>query len=205
LAATVSQKLRDESFKPANKLQILIYPHIQSLDYRLPSMMQNANGPLLTRQLMAIFTSLYLFGSADKVELILNNDHVASKVKKMGLPFIDVSKLPQKYLAGYVKPSVDSGNETVWNELRDRLLSPYFSPLMASRLDNLPPAYVLSCEHDPLRDEDFLYVLRLQESGVKVTHRHSDIGIHGVFMMAKYLQEADEMVLDLSKFIVDNL
>jgi acetyl esterase/lipase len=86
------------------------------------------------------------------------------------LPHIDVSKLPKKYLVGYEKPSVDTGNETIWNEMKDKLLNPYFSPIVAKSLENLPPAYVFTAEHDPLRDEGILYARRLEESGVKVTH-----------------------------------
>jgi acetyl esterase/lipase len=205
LAAAVSLKLRDEAFKPANKLQVLIYPHLQSLNFQLPSMMQNANGPLLTRKRMTFYCSFYLDGNNSRAGLMLNNDHVSPKIKKMGLPFIDVSKLPSKYLIGYVKPSVDTGDENVWNDLRDRLLNPYFSPLVAGRLDNLPPAYVFSAEYDPLRDEDILYVRRLRDAGVKVQHHHSDIAFHGILALPVPLPETEAMLGDMTKFVAENL
>ncbi|MGO4741901.1 alpha/beta hydrolase [Serratia quinivorans] len=45
---------------------------------------------------------------------------------------------------------------------------PYAEPLHAPRLQQLPPATILSCEYDPLRDEADHYALRLREAGVEV-------------------------------------
>ena len=46
---------------------------------------------------------------------------------------------------------------------------PYASPLQSSRLKNLPPALILSCEDDPLRDEGEQYGSKLIACGVKTT------------------------------------
>jgi acetyl esterase/lipase len=46
---------------------------------------------------------------------------------------------------------------------------PYASPLQSSRLKNLPPALILSCAGDPLRDEAEQYGARLAGSGVNTT------------------------------------
>ena len=42
------------------------------------------------------------------------------------------------------------------------------SPLLAETLKGLPPAYVATCGHDPLRDEGIAYANRLRRDGVAV-------------------------------------
>jgi len=205
LAAAVALKLRDDEFQPVVKMQVLINPTLQGLDFMLPSMMQNENAPLLPRMGMPFVVCLYLEGVIDKMEALLNNDHVSPAVKKMKVPYIDMTHLPSKYLVGYEKPSVETGNETMWNELRDKLLNPYFSPLVAERLDGLPVTYIFTSEYDPLRDEGILYAHRLRYSGVQVQHVNMDIGIHGMFLLFHVCPEADEMFQEMNKFIADNL
>lgn len=45
-------------------------------------------------------------------------------------------------------------------------VSPYAAPSRAEDLSNLPPAYITSCEFDPLRDEGLAYGQRLVQAGV---------------------------------------
>jgi len=186
-------------------MQILICSILQGLDFRLPSMMQDENAPMLPRRGMPHVVNLYLRGNTDRLEAFMNNDHVSPAVKKMKVPYVDVTKLPSKYLVGYEKPSVDTGNETMWNELKDKLLSPYFSPLVAGRLDGLPLTYLFTAERDVLRDEGFLYAHRLRSSGVTVEHAHMDNGIHGVLFFFNISPEADREFRKLTKFIANNL
>lgn len=60
---------------------------------------------------------------------------------------------------------------------------PLASVLRAPSLERLPPAVVMTCEFDPLRDEGNAYAKRLAESGTPVLHRQLPGLIHGFLRM----------------------
>lgn len=69
---------------------------------------------------------------------------------------------------------------------------PYCSPIRAESLAGLPPAFVLTAEYDPLRDEGERYGERLREAGVPTTV-HRALGMfHGFFNMDAVLEGASE-------------
>ena len=73
---------------------------------------------------------------------------------------------------------------------------PDASPLRAADLAGLPPAYVITAEHDPLRDEGFAYAERLRAARVPVEHRHFGSQIHGFFTFVNLLEDADRAVTE---------
>ncbi len=55
----------------------------------------------------------------------------------------------------------------------------YAAPSRASDLSGLPPAYIMTCEQDPLRDEAIIYAMRLMETGVPVELHNYPGTVHG--------------------------
>lgn len=64
------------------------------------------------------------------------------------------------------------------------------SPLRAKSLKGVAPAYVITADLDPLRDEALAFVARLRTEGVLVAHRHHDGQVHAFFSMFDQLTQA---------------
>jgi acetyl esterase len=70
------------------------------------------------------------------------------------------------------------------------------SPLLATDLGDLPPAFVLTAGYDPLSDEGDAYAERLAAAGVPVTHRRFPGQVHGFAMNGKIIRAADKALDD---------
>lgn len=75
--------------------------------------------------------------------------------------------------------------------------NPYASPLRAD-VTGLPPALMITAEHDPLRDEGDAYAHRLEAAGVPVRLRCLEGLVHGFFRMGDALEEAQEALDDIA-------
>ena len=78
----------------------------------------------------------------------------------------------------YLRSEVDGAN-------------PYAAPLRAPDLSGLPPATVVTCGFDPLRDEGVAYANRLAEAGVEVRHDHHPDQPHGFLSTSESVSAAD--------------
>jgi acetyl esterase len=68
------------------------------------------------------------------------------------------------------------------------------SPLRAPSLENVAPAFVLTCGHDPLCEEGRLYAARLEREGVAVASLHLSDQTHGILNMAKLIGAAPGVI-----------
>ncbi|UPV75585.1 alpha/beta hydrolase [Halorussus limi] len=84
----------------------------------------------------------------------------------------------------YLRSEVDGAN-------------PYAAPLRAPDLSGLPPATVVTCGFDPLRDEGVAYAERLAEAGVEVRHDHHPDQPHGFLSTSESVSAADEALDDI--------
>ena len=73
---------------------------------------------------------------------------------------------------------------------------PYAAPLRAKDLSGLPPAFVLTAEYDPLRDEGEAFAARLQQAGVPTRLQRYAGAIHGFFAMGLLSEVARTAIAD---------
>ena len=139
LAAVAAMLARDEGTPPI-VFQLLVYPAIEH-EFNRPSMVENAEGYMLTTETMRWFYGHYL------------ND-----------------------------PS--EGDD------------PRVSPIRAESLADLPPAFVITAEFDPLRDQGVAYAEALASAGVSVTSTTYDGVFHGFFSMQAMIDQAKVAVGD---------
>jgi len=74
--------------------------------------------------------------------------------------------------------------------------NPIACPALASKLANLPPAFVLTAEVDPLRDEGEAYAEALRRAGVTVKLKRYNGVCHGFFSMASMIDKGRQAVAD---------
>jgi len=73
----------------------------------------------------------------------------------------------------------------------DDWTTPYASPLHAADLSGLPPAWILTCGADPLRDDGTAYARRLREAGVTVVEERLAGHVHPSFAFTRIATAAD--------------
>ena len=95
-------------------------------------------------------------------------------------PGVPLTSATMKWFIDYYA----KGHETDWRA----------SPIRAASVAGTAPAMVLTCTHDPLRDEGIDYAKRLEREGVRVVHLHYSDQIHGFIGMGRLIRAADQAI-----------
>ncbi|XP_006034098.1 arylacetamide deacetylase [Alligator sinensis] len=184
LAAAVAQELLDDpEVKIKLKTQALLYPALQTLDLNLPSYQDNEDKPILPKSLMVRFWSEYFTNDTSLNEAMASNRHVPEESSHL-FAFVNWSNwLPEKFKKDHTYKGPIYGSSK-FEEKYPGFLDPRAAPLLADnvKLHGLPLTYVLTCQHDVLRDDGIMYVSRLREAGIQVTHDHIEDAFHGALM-----------------------
>jgi acetyl esterase len=75
---------------------------------------------------------------------------------------------------------------------RSDIADPEISPLLAHNFSGLAPAFVVTADIDPLRDDGSDYVARLTEAGVAAEHRNEPQLVHGYLRARNMSRRAAE-------------
>ncbi|KAL0978487.1 hypothetical protein UPYG_G00171110 [Umbra pygmaea] len=186
LAAALCQRLAKRKnghlFSPC--AQVLIYPALQMADFNLPSYQQNHAVPILFRGRAAFYFLQYLNGDTSVCQDVLEGNHIPAEMRLAFKRWLSVDQLPPECKLRPYSQRVYSASDysgEVYHLIKDGL-DPEVSPLLADdavvRLT--PPAFILTCEYDVLRDDGFLYRKRLLDLGVEVSWHHVSDGFHGL-------------------------
>ena len=190
------------------RLVVLIYPELQFFDFQLPWFVQPS---LQIFHLASLQDVLQYYFNKSFAHSVHHNQHVSLQKNKELRPFVPWSFIPARYRHILSEPRTDqAGGDPPLIEISDELLHRDASPLLVDdgHLSKLPSTYILTVEHDSLRDEAFIYAGRLKAAGVSVVHEHFDRAIHAsmAFLYGPLsLDIAHEIVHRVVKYLKDNL
>ncbi|KAJ1374610.1 hypothetical protein KIN20_037326 [Parelaphostrongylus tenuis] len=207
LVAAITQRRRDIGRKPDILGQVLIYPllqlaDLQSLSYRYFHTYLHGTS-LVDPESVAYYYMFYAGINMDRyghlVKYVLANGHVAQHLRDKVEKILDYDSF--SYL-NYRNETLIERKERIHSVEAQQLLAPFltnpsFSPLMQEDLSNLPPAFVMTCEYDVLRDEGIMYANRLKAAGVKTEARNYVNGFHAMLNFHNEIEEASDSLNDI--------
>jgi acetyl esterase len=127
----------------------------------------------------------------------------------LAFPALDSSLSTKSYEENAEDPFLSKA-EMIWyweryaTSAEDRL-NPYASPAQAEDLRGLAPAYVMTAEFDPLRDEGRAYAAKLRHFDVPVTLAHYEGMVHDFVVLGRAVDAAREAIRSAGRAIAHRL
>ena len=197
------------------RMQILINPALQMLNFATPSYQEFGNNTLIpgiTSADKEIMNWIRYGGlSPELLPQLIDNTHISLHHYNFFSNYVDSEKRIPPYLNVTNKRTIHNSvhNESVTSRLDDLMMDPRFCPMFASDVRHIAQTYVITSQYDVLRDEGIMYAHRLKESGVKVNLAHYWHGFHGFFLFAGggwiSMDESRMAMDDLVKYLHTNI
>ena len=134
-----------------------------------------------------------------------NNPGVKIVAQVLIYPWVDgkiASNSIEQYKEGYLltKQAMLWFQKTYTPKEEDKL-NPEVSPIYHTDFSGLPPAFVLTAEYDPLKDEGKAYADKLTEAGNVVLYKDYKELVHGFFNLPKLSEESIQAYYDIQAFL----
>jgi len=202
LALSLSILLRDGGSNPQFAFSGLLSPHIQGIDFRLPSYKDMLAFEYdFSHRNTVVHTLAKHFDSRKYYDAILNNSHISQNTYEEYQEHVN-----RQYLWEYgINADLDIffSEKPVCEKLEMDLLDPYNMPLMADSFLDLPPVFLMTSQASSFRDEGLILAKRLDNEGQLTDHFHSDTGWQGMFMFVDGrldIEEAGDITDKLTEF-----
>jgi arylacetamide deacetylase-like 3/4 len=210
LAVVISQKLIEENLiKP--KLQVLVYPILQFIDFTLPSYKENLPKRILgniDHENFVYFLTHFTGHPID--DSIFSNAHTTEQHKKELYKYVDRAHIPDEFKTSYEDNYQEHLNDTCgkFSQVAEILLDNDVSPLLVDddylRTHTPTNTFIMTVQYDILRDESFIYAERLKRLNLNVHHKHYENLFHGIFGLLHGPLEfsiAHDLVKTVAEFI----
>ncbi|XP_051029656.1 arylacetamide deacetylase-like 4 family member 1 [Phodopus roborovskii] len=188
-AATIIQIVLGRPDLPQIRAQVLIYPILQTINFQLPSHLQNQNVPFLTRDFMITCILKYFIIDPSWKDAILTGAYIPPDTWMKYREWLSSDNIPQRFGNKIQQPQFPRPfNKSAYLELK-QFMDISISPLVADNevIAQLPEALLVSIHWDVLRDDILLYKKRLEDHGVPVTWYNVEDGFHGcIFLFDKF-------------------
>ena len=180
---------------------------MQALDFHTPSRgtHERYHGFAFTPESIARLSLVYIDGDQAFVDDMLANSHISAISMAKYAKYVNYRLLPKTMIPSDYKPvQAKPPKSPLSAEFEKAILNPYYFPLMASNMSNLPTTFILTLDGDAFCDEGVLFAQRLKSSGNKVLHIHENRAAHGVM---NYLSSAcispvaEELLQKISQFL----